>query len=109
MQRACRFPCGADEAVAEGVAEATARETAAAAQPRDDIEAAFCKGLTATPQYFAVAEWNETSQEEVVYTELYGSRIYLWIWGGGHLLQYGTSGVVRGDAPAAVNPGGPLL
>ena len=42
--------------------------------------------LTATPQYFAVAEWNETSRD-VVYTELYGSRLYLWIWCGGHLLQ----------------------
>lgn len=36
-----------------------------------DLEAAFRKVLTATPQYFAVAEWDEASQD-VVYTELYG-------------------------------------
>ena len=68
-----------------------------------DIEAAFRKILTAKPQYFAVAEWNETSRD-VVYTELYGSRLYLWIWGGGHLLQCGTSGVVRDNAGYCASP-----
>ena len=47
-----------------------------------DIEAAFRKILTATPQYFVVAEWDE-ELGEVVYTELFGC-----IFGGGAAVTY---------------------
>ena len=47
-----------------------------------DIEAAFRKILTATPQYFAVAEWDE-EVGDVVYTELFGC-----IFGGGAAVTY---------------------
>ena len=74
---------GAGKAATERVAEAMAgSELPQLNHGCIDIEAAFRKILTATPQYFAVAEW-DAEVGDVVYTELYGC-----IFGGGAAVTY---------------------